>query len=787
MVVLAALVYLTALFAIAHVGESRGRRLMNGPMRPVIYALTLGVYCTSWTFLGSVGLSSRAGYDFLPIYIGPMLVVALAPFLMQRIVRLAKENNLTSIADFVASRYGKNQGVAAIVTLIAVIGVLPYVALQLKAISASVEVFLSAHGAAPADGASVPIPGDMAMFVALILAFFAIVFGTRQVDTTEHQDGLMIAIAVESAIKLAAFLAVGVFVTWWMFDGPSDIFAQAYERQDIAAIFSSTPDWSLWLTMTLLSAGAILMLPRQFHVAVVENRDPSDVRRAAWLFPTYLVAINLFVIPIAAAGLLIFPNGAIDRDLTVLALPLKAEAGVVALAVLIGGLSAATAMVIVECVALAIMISNDLFMPLALSRRSMRPIKDMGGIILLVRRVAIMLVLLLGYAYYRAAGEAALASIGLLVLRRHRADRAGPARRPVLAQGDGARRHRRPHHGPRGLGLHAAAAELRARESRIVGSIIAGRPCSASRLLKPEGLFRDRGQAAGAWRPRQPGGQCRGLRRLLADAAGPTSIERLQANVFINSDGTASGPAFRLLPLGSSTVDELRQTVSRYLGEERTRTAFQSFATTRNAALDGRIGGGPAHDALRGASARLGDRRLLVSPRAVVDAAPAQSVVGCRAPGAGRGLGRDPAQPGHPATCARPYAAGRDRLRRGIAAARRQPGLPRASSTCRRSWWSPAWRWRRSSPSTRNAASTATTARRGHRGGAGAQLRAGHGARAPAPAEARHGHRHPLEPPARRRPGDDLHRHHRRAWRRRNRWSAPTRRWSAACASARRS
>ncbi len=308
MVVLAALVYLTALFAIAHVGESRGRRLMNGPLRSVIYALTLGVYCTSWTFLGSVGLSSRAGYDFLPIYIGPMLVVGLAPFLLQRIVRLAKENNITSIADFVASRYGKNQGVAAMVTLIAVIGVLPYVALQLKAISSSIEVFLGTRGAAPAEVASAPFLGDMALLVALILAFFAIVFGTRQVDTTEHQDGLMIAVAVESAIKLAAFLIIGVFVTWWMFDGPSDIFAQAYDRPEIAAIFSNQPDWSLWFTMTLLSAGAILMLPRQFHVAVVENRDVSDVRKAAWLFPAYLIAINLFVIPIAAAGLLLFPR-----------------------------------------------------------------------------------------------------------------------------------------------------------------------------------------------------------------------------------------------------------------------------------------------------------------------------------------------------------------------------------------------------------------------------------------------------------------------------------------------
>ncbi len=589
MVVLAALVYLTALFAIAHVGESRGRRLMNGPLRSVIYALTLGVYCTSWTFLGSVGLSSRAGYDFLPIYIGPMLVVGLAPFLLQRIVRLAKENNITSIADFVASRYGKNQGVAAMVTLIAVIGVLPYVALQLKAISASIEVFIGTRGAAPAEVANVPFFGDMALLVALILAFFAIVFGTRQVDTTEHQDGLMIAIAVESAIKLVAFLTVGVFVTWWMFDGLSDIFTQAYERPEIATIFSNQPDWSLWFTMTLLSAGAVLMLPRQFHVAVVENRDVSDVRKAAWLFPAYLIAINLFVIPIAAAGLLLFPPGAIDRDLTVLALPLKVEAGVVALIVLIGGLSAATAMVIVECVALAIMISNDLFMPLALSRRSMRPIKDMGGIILIVRRVAIVLVLLLGYAYYRAAGEAALAAIGLLAFAA--IAQIGPALigglywRRATARGAIAGL-------VTGIAVWSYTLLLPSfgPENAIVGWITRD-GLFGIHLLRPEALF-------GIEANPLVHGVFVSLAANVAAFVGvslsrqPTPIERLQANVFIATDGAASGPAFRFFR-SVVTVDELRHTVARYLGEERTRAAFQSFATTRNAALDGRQAADP--------------------------------------------------------------------------------------------------------------------------------------------------------------------------------------------------
>jgi Na+/proline symporter/signal transduction histidine kinase len=584
MVVLAALVYLTALFAIAHVGESRGRRLINGPLRPVIYALTLGVYCTSWTFLGSVGLSSRTGYDFLAIYLGPVIVVGLCSFFIARIVRLAKENNIASIADFVASRYGKNQAVAATVTLIAVIAVLPYIALQLKAISASLEVFIGAKGDAAAGSVAAPFLGDMALLVAGILAFFAVVFGTRQVDTTEHQDGLMIAVAVESAIKLAAFVTAGIFITWWMFDGPMDLFAQAAERTDISAIFSKTPDWDLWFTMTLLSAGAIIMLPRQFHVTVVENRDQSDVRQAAWMFPAYLLAINLFVIPIAVAGLLIFPAGVIDRDLTVLALPLKDGAGVIALIVLIGGLSAATAMVIVECVALAVMISNDLFMPLALRQRTTRPIKDMGGMILLVRRIAIVVVLLLGYAYYRAAGDAALASIGLLAFAA--IAQIGPA---LLG----------------GLYWHRATAR------GAIAGLLTGIGVWAYTLLVPSfgpdnavfgAIIRDGLFGLAALKPNQLFGieahpLVHGVLYSLAAnitafigtslTRQPNAIERLQANLFVNQDSITTGPTFRLWR-STVTVDELRQTVSRYLGEERTRTAFQTFAASRDAATAGR-------------------------------------------------------------------------------------------------------------------------------------------------------------------------------------------------------
>src|SRR5579863_7124919 len=411
-VIVIALAYIGFLFLVASYGDRRHELFRGSRAQLLIYPLSLAIYCTSWTFFGSVGVAARTGFDFLAIYIGPVMMVGLAYPLIIRIVRLAKAQNITSIADFIAARYGKSQAVAATVALIAIVGMIPYIALQLKAVSASVGTILAAVSAG--SGAAKPLLGDIALFVALLMAAFAVLFGTRHIDATEHQDGLMLAVATESVIKLVAFLAVGIFVTFVMYPGPLALFADALQRPETAAVLTRVPPATTFLASTVLSLFAIVLLPRQFHVGVVENHSEAEVRRAAWLFPLYLVLINLFVVPIATAGLLSFPADA-DGDMFVLALPLKAHSEIFALIAFVGGLSAATAMVIVESVALAIMVSNDIVIPLVLKRRAAGTgPSDAGAQLLMIRRVAIFVILCLAYIYYRSAGPAQLASIGLL-------------------------------------------------------------------------------------------------------------------------------------------------------------------------------------------------------------------------------------------------------------------------------------------------------------------------------------------------------------------------------------
>jgi len=417
-IVLVGLAYIGLLFAIAYYGDKRadaGRSLINNPY---VYALSLAVYCTAWTFYGSVGRAAGAGVGFLPIYLGPTLVVVLGWFIIRKMVRISKVNRITSIADFIASRYGKSIGLGRLVTIIAVVGIIPYISLQLKGISTSfIVLWHYPRIVMPSQVEALPVFSDTAFYVALLLAIFAILFGTRHLDVTEHHEGLVLAIAFESMVKLLAFLAVGFFVTFSIYTGFGDVFARAASDPTLIKLFTTTGTYGSWAWLTFLSMLAILFLPRQFQMTVVENVNESHLNKVMWLFPLYLLLINIFVLPIAFGGLLHFPNGDVDPDTFVLTVPMVEGQGTLALFVFIGGLSAATGMVIVATVALTTMISNDLVMPILLGWKSLRLSErtDLGWLLLGIRRSAIIVILLLSYGYFRLVGEAqALVSTGLI-------------------------------------------------------------------------------------------------------------------------------------------------------------------------------------------------------------------------------------------------------------------------------------------------------------------------------------------------------------------------------------
>ncbi|OGA71215.1 MAG: histidine kinase [Betaproteobacteria bacterium RIFCSPLOWO2_12_FULL_67_28] len=421
-VVCTSFAYLGLLFAIAYYADRRADLGRSIIANPYIYALSLAVYATAWTFYGSVGRAASDGVGFLPIYIGPTLMIALWWVVMRKVLRISKENRITSLADFIASRYGKSALLGGLVTVIAVIGIVPYISLQLKAVSNSFTIVLQYPAIVmPAKVGAVPIFEDTALWVALILALFTILFGTRHLYSAEHHEGMVAAIAFESLVKLLAFIAVGVFVTFGIYDGFGDVFSRAATDQELRPLLTPLEGvaggYASWVWLTVLSMLAIMFLPRQFQVAVIENTDEKHLNKAIWLFPLYMLAINVFVLPIAFGGRLHFPGGIVDADTFVLTLPMAERQELLALLVFIGGLSAATGMVIVETIALSTMVCNDLVMPVLLRMQSLRLNErpDLTGLLLGIRRWAIALILLLGYLYFRLAGEAyALVSIGLI-------------------------------------------------------------------------------------------------------------------------------------------------------------------------------------------------------------------------------------------------------------------------------------------------------------------------------------------------------------------------------------
>src|SRR5438093_8394059 len=312
-VVLTSFAYLGLLFAIAYYADQRADRGRSVSASPYIYSLSLAVYATAWTFYGSVGRAAGDGVGFLPIYIGPTLMIALWWVVVRKIMRISKANRITSLADFIASRYGKSALLGGVVTIIAVIGILPYISLQLKAVSNSFTILVQyPEVVMPQTLGETPMRQDTALWVALILAAFTIAFGTRHLDAAEHHQGMVAAIAFESLVKLLAFLAVGVFVTFGLYHGFGDLFTRAAADPKLRAMMtplgSVAGGYASWVWLTILSMMAIMFLPRQFQVAVIENVDEKHLNKAIWLFPLYMLAINVFVLPIAFCCLLRFPD-----------------------------------------------------------------------------------------------------------------------------------------------------------------------------------------------------------------------------------------------------------------------------------------------------------------------------------------------------------------------------------------------------------------------------------------------------------------------------------------------
>ncbi|MCU7796982.1 MAG: sensor histidine kinase [Candidatus Thiodiazotropha sp. (ex Myrtea spinifera)] len=585
LILICAFAYVGLLFAIAFYADMRsdsGRSIISNPY---IYTLSIAVYCTAWTFYGSVGRAAGSGIGFLPIYFGPTLMACLWWFVLRKIVRISKAHRITSIADFIGSRYGKSAFVGGVVTVIAVVGIMPYISLQLKAVAASYNVLLT-HPEIADTAASRAFYGDTALYVALALAAFTILFGTRHIDITERHEGMVAAIAFESLIKLIAFLAVGLFVVFAVFSGPADLFAKAAEVPEVAKLFgfdAMPGGYASWLSLTFLAMMAIMFLPRQFQVLVVENVNEEHIRKASWLFPLYLLLINLFVLPIAIAGLILFPEGTVDPDTFVLTLPMTGNAEYLALFAFIGGLSAATGMVIVATIAISTMVCNDLVIPFLLRMNALHR-EDMSGLLLMIRRGAIIVILLMGYLYFRLIGESyALVTIGLVSFAA-----AAQFAPPIL------------------IGIYWKGASRAGAIAGLMGGFLVW----AYTLVLPgfarsgwlSQVFLEEGLLGLSWlRPYQLLGLDTfdpithavfwsmlvnvGLLVGVSLFANQSAIERIQATLFVDVFKRGSKTRDSRIWESTTSVAEIREILARFIGTDQAVKAFEQFALERGQVL----------------------------------------------------------------------------------------------------------------------------------------------------------------------------------------------------------
>ncbi len=410
--------YLLLLFAVAYWAEKKSGK--NLALQPYIYSFSIAVYCTAWAFYGSIGRAAENGLDFLAIYIGPTIAAPLIFLLLRRIIRICKVQRITSIADFISSRYGKSTALGTLATIVCILGLIPYIALQIKAIAITFD-FL-AHPVRESVGysfAQVNFLKSTPFWITVFLAVFIIIFGTRKIDSSEKHEGMVTAVAFESIVKLMAFLAGGIFIVYFLFDGFADVFMQANAMAPLQQAFTLNENtgYADWFVMILLSALAVVLLPRQFQVAVVENISDKHLRKSLWIFPLYMLVLNFFVFPVALAGKIYFQNNPIAADYAILSLPFHNGREYLSLFVYIGGFSAATGMIIVETIALSTMLSNNLLLPIILKVNVLKKkfIESAESTVKFIRRLSIVLILLLAYAYFAEVAESySLVSTGLI-------------------------------------------------------------------------------------------------------------------------------------------------------------------------------------------------------------------------------------------------------------------------------------------------------------------------------------------------------------------------------------
>jgi len=399
------IIYMLVLFTIAQLVERRIKKTGTPLKSPWIYALSLAVFHTSWTFYGSVGFASTSGLLFLGIYAGAFLGIMCWWFTLRKMVAVKESFRITSIADFISTRYRRSQKIAGLVTLIALVGTLPYISLQLKAIVSSFEIITYEQGQEHSQFTG--------LLVTLIMIAFTIIFGVKRLDPTERHQGMIVVLVVESIVKLIAFASVGLFVCFVLYDGIGDINAKiaAADLSYLTQFDSIENSGSMWVTLIILSFAGIFLLPRQFHVSVVENTDQKHIKTAMWLFPLYMIAINLFVIPVAAAGLLSdLPKA--NADFFVLLLPQQADQSFLTLLAFIGGFSAATGMIIITTMTLATMVSNHMVLPII---ESVTPTQRFRASLLQIRWILVALILGGSYWFEREFSDSyILVAIGLL-------------------------------------------------------------------------------------------------------------------------------------------------------------------------------------------------------------------------------------------------------------------------------------------------------------------------------------------------------------------------------------